>query len=90
MCVQRIQDAKAEARRRGVPVRDGDIQSACQQSCPTRAIVFGDRADPDSLVSKLARSRRSYGLLEELNVRPSVHYLARIVNREETEETHAR
>jgi molybdopterin-containing oxidoreductase family iron-sulfur binding subunit len=82
MCVQRIQDGKAEARLRGVPLQDGDVRTACAQSCPTRAIVFGDLNDPESAVSKLAASRRAYGVLEELNVRPSVHYLARVVNRE--------
>jgi molybdopterin-containing oxidoreductase family iron-sulfur binding subunit len=74
-CVQRIQDAKIEALRRGEPVRDGDIQTACQQSCPAQAIAFGDLNDPDSRVSKAARDVRGYKVLEELNVRPSVTYL---------------
>ena len=69
-CVQRIQEAKAEARARGAPLRDGDIQTACQQSCPTQAIVFGDLNDPESRVARLAGSPRAYGVLEELNVRP--------------------
>ncbi|MFN0007117.1 MAG: 4Fe-4S dicluster domain-containing protein [Planctomycetota bacterium] len=80
MCIQRIQDGKAEARIRGIPLKDGDVRTACEQSCPTHAIVFGDLADPASAVSKLAASRRAYGVLEELNVRPGVHYLARVVN----------
>jgi len=82
MCVQRIQDGKAEARIRGVPLKDGDVRTACEQSCPTRAIVFGDLADPASAVSKLAASHRAYRVLEELNVRPGVHYLAQVVNRD--------
>ena len=79
-CAQRIQEAKSESMRRGVPIADGDILVACQQSCPTQAIAFGDLADPESRVSKLAARQRSYRVLEELNVKPSVHYLARITN----------
>jgi Fe-S-cluster-containing dehydrogenase component len=82
-CVQRIEEAKIEAKRRGVTVADGAIQTACQQSCPTGAIVFGDLNDPQSRVSKLLKSGRGYRVLEELNVRPSVVYLTRVRNREE-------
>ena len=85
-CVQRIAEAKAEARRRGVPLADGDVKVACQQSCPTKAIRFGDLADPASEVARAAAGRRAYGVLEELNVRPSVRYLARVRNRESGEE----
>ncbi|MCR4373799.1 MAG: Fe-S cluster-containing hydrogenase [Acidobacteria bacterium] len=74
-CVQRIQDAKIEARRLGVPVKDGDVQTACQQSCPAQAITFGDMNDPTSRVAVAARDRRGYTVLEALNVRPSVTYL---------------
>lgn len=74
-CVQRIQEAKIEARRTGAPLRDGEIQTACQQSCPAGAIVFGDLNDPQSRVSQLVRSNRRYRVLEEINVRPSVTYL---------------
>ena len=74
-CIQRIQEAKLEAKRQGEPVRDGDVQTACQQSCPARAIAFGDLNDPSSEVARLAGSPRSFRVLEELNVRPSVSYL---------------
>jgi len=74
-CVQRIQEAKLEAKRRGEPLKDGDIQTACQQSCPAGAIVFGDLNDPNSRISRLAKDGRAYRLLEEINVRPSVSYL---------------
>ena len=84
MCVQRIQAGKAEAKRRGEPVADGDIQTACQQSCPTQAIVFGDLADPESKLSKLTASARAYEVLEELNVQPAVRYLADVRNTEES------
>ena len=80
-CVQRIQDGKAEAKRSGEPLRDGDIRTACEQSCPAQAIVFGDINDPKSWVSQLARSGRYYRVLEEINVRPSVGYLRLVRNR---------
>ena len=74
-CVQRIQDAKAEARREKRALRDGEIQTACQQTCAAQAIVFGDLNDPKSKVAERLKSKRSYRVLEELNVRPSVTYL---------------
>jgi molybdopterin-containing oxidoreductase family iron-sulfur binding subunit len=80
-CVQRIQEAKAEARSRGETLRDGAIQTACQQSCPAQAIVFGDLNDPNSKVSQMLKDRRRYQLLTELNVKPSVHYLGLVRNR---------
>ncbi len=79
-CAQRIQEAKSEAVRLGQPLADGDIKVACQQSCPTKAIVFGDMNDPDSEVSKLSAKHRAYRVLEEINVKPSVRYLARVRN----------
>jgi Fe-S-cluster-containing dehydrogenase component len=81
LCVQRIQEAKLEARRLGHPLADGAIQTACQQSCPTRAIVFGDLNDPDSRAARLARSSRAYHVLEELNVQSAVSYLGVVRNR---------
>ncbi len=78
-CVQRIQDAKG--RSAGAPVRDGDLQTACQQSCPARAISFGNLRDPQSRVAQQARDPRGYFVLEELNVRPSVRYLMPVRNR---------
>ncbi|HVA50483.1 MAG TPA: 4Fe-4S dicluster domain-containing protein [Pirellulales bacterium] len=80
-CVQRIEEAKIEARRLGQPLRDGDVKTACQQSCPAQAIVFGDLNDAASRVARLATGPRSYRVLEELNVRPSVSYLAVVRNR---------
>lgn len=77
LCAQRIRSAKEEAKFQGRPLRDGDVVSACAQSCPTRAIVFGDLKDPGSEVSRLAGDGRAYRLLEELNTRPGVFYLAR-------------
>ncbi len=82
-CVQRIEAARIESKRQGREITDGEIQTACQQSCPAGAIVFGDVNDPNSRVSRLVASGRSYRVLEELNVKPSVHYLTRVRNREE-------
>jgi molybdopterin-containing oxidoreductase family iron-sulfur binding subunit len=80
-CVQRIQEARVEAARLGQAQRDSDLQTACQQSCPARAIVFGNLNDPRSQVSQLTASRRSYQVLGELNIRPSVSYLTLVRNR---------
>ena len=78
-CVQRIQEAKREAGEK--TPHDGAIQTACQQSCPAQAIVFGNLNDPTSRVSRLAADPRSYQVLAELNVRPSVSYLGIVRNR---------
>jgi molybdopterin-containing oxidoreductase family iron-sulfur binding subunit len=80
-CVQRIQEAKIEAGRLGRFPRDGDIQTACQQSCPAQAIVFGNLNEPKSRVARLTADRRSYQVLGELNIRPSVSYLTLVRNR---------
>jgi molybdopterin-containing oxidoreductase family iron-sulfur binding subunit len=79
-CAQRIQEAKNEAARLGRPLADGDIKAACQQSCPTQAIVFGDLTDEDSEVVRRSKGPRAYGVLTELNVKPSVRYLSRVRN----------
>jgi molybdopterin-containing oxidoreductase family iron-sulfur binding subunit len=80
-CVQRIQEARMEAGRLNQGLHDGDIQTACQQSCPAKAIVFGNLNDPRSRVAQLAADRRSYQVLGELNIRPSVNYLTLVRNR---------
>ncbi len=92
-CVQRIQEAKIEAKRRGERVSDGVVETACQQSCPARAIFFGDLNDANSHVSKMMANPRRYRVLEELNVRPAVGYLTIVRNRpqegkEESKEEH--
>jgi molybdopterin-containing oxidoreductase family iron-sulfur binding subunit len=74
-CVQRIQEQTIEASRLGQPVPDGGIKTACEQSCPAEAIVFGDLHDPNSRVARLAESNRAYRVLEELNTQPAVRYL---------------
>lgn len=79
-CVQRIQHARIEAERAERPLRDGDVLTACQQACPTRAIVFGDINDPQSLVAQLKLQPLNYGLLAELGTQPRTTYLAVVTN----------
>ena len=78
-CIQRIRkakdDAKDDGRRR---VRDGEVQPACVQTCPSQALVFGDRKDPDSQVSKSMNDPRAYRVLEELNTDSSIFYLKKV------------
>jgi Fe-S-cluster-containing dehydrogenase component len=80
-CVQRIQEKKLTAKNEGRTLQDGELQSACQQACPSNAIVFGDLNDPDSKVSKFMKDPRNYHLLEELHTLPSVGYLTKIRNK---------
>jgi molybdopterin-containing oxidoreductase family iron-sulfur binding subunit len=80
MCLQRIVAAKAQARDAGRQVKDGDMQTACQQTCPTQAITFGNLKDGAAATSKLSRSPRSYHVLEELGTRPAVTYLKKVVH----------
>jgi molybdopterin-containing oxidoreductase family iron-sulfur binding subunit len=75
-CIQRIQDAQELADQEEREVRDGDVRTACSQSCPAQAITFGDLDDPSSMVAQLARSDRASHLLEDLSTEPSVIYLA--------------
>jgi molybdopterin-containing oxidoreductase family iron-sulfur binding subunit len=79
-CIQRISDARIQAKIEGRPIADGEVKTACQQACPTQAIVFGDVADPKTAVSGKKRSARDYTLLEEANTRPRTTYLARIAD----------
>jgi len=79
-CVQRINHAKIEAEKENRKVRDGEVTTACQQACPTQAIVFGDKNDKNSLVAQLRAEPTNYALLEELNTKPRTTYLATIRN----------
>jgi molybdopterin-containing oxidoreductase family iron-sulfur binding subunit len=74
-CFQRIRAAKDKAKDESRKVRDGEVTTACAQSCPTGAITFGDLLDRESRVYRLAHSGRAYRALESLGTEPSVHYL---------------
>ncbi|MGD8867678.1 MAG: molybdopterin-dependent oxidoreductase [Gemmatimonadales bacterium] len=84
-CVQRIMAARSDANAQGRDVADGDLTTACAQTCPAEAIVFGNLRDPNSRVSRLARSGRAYHVLGELNTRPAITYL-KDVSRKASEE----
>jgi molybdopterin-containing oxidoreductase family iron-sulfur binding subunit len=86
MCVQRIQAGKLVAKKEGRKLVDGEIQTACSQSCPTNAIIFGDLNDTESEVSKWHADQRNYKLLEETGIKPSVAYLTKVRNAEMEEE----
>ena len=80
-CIQRIRQAEYRAVREERRVRDGEVQPACAQSCPTRVYTFGDLLDPEAKVSRLVRTDpRRYQVLRELNTKPAVIYLRRVDN----------
>jgi len=82
-CVQRIQLGKLEAKKDKRRPQDGEIVTACAQSCPTNAIIFGDMKDPNSQVSQILKrenGERAFHVLEELNTQPNVTYLTKIRN----------
>jgi molybdopterin-containing oxidoreductase family iron-sulfur binding subunit len=79
-CVQRISHARIDAKREDRKIRDGEVVTACQATCPADAIVFGDLNDPSSRVNQLKAQARNYGLLDDLNTRPRTTYLAAIRN----------
>ena len=75
-CVQRIEDARITADKQNRGIADGEVRTACQGACPTRAISFGDLSDEKSAVVAARGDTRNYGLLGELNTRPRTSYLA--------------
>ena len=79
-CVQRIQEAKIDSEKEDRQVRDGEIVTACEQACPTQAIVFGNINDPASRVAKLKGEERNYSLLGSLNTKPRTTYLGAVRN----------
>jgi molybdopterin-containing oxidoreductase family iron-sulfur binding subunit len=82
-CIQRIQAARQDAKAAGRAIQDGDVRTACQQTCPSDAITFGNLRDPASAVSKRsADPKRGYHALHVLNTRPAVTYLAKVVRGE--------
>jgi Fe-S-cluster-containing dehydrogenase component len=86
-CTQRLANAKIAAKndylagkRESEIVQDGEVLTACQQACPTQAIVFGNLNNPDAGVTQLHKNNRAYSVLEELNTRPRTKHLALIRN----------
>jgi molybdopterin-containing oxidoreductase family iron-sulfur binding subunit len=82
-CVQRIRAAQTHARLEDRVLVEGEFTSACAQACPSDAIIFGNRADPESRVSRSAAGKRGYHVLEDLNTRPAITYLAKVLHRSE-------
>jgi len=80
-CIQRIQAAKLKAKAENRALHTDEVQTACSQSCPANAIIFGDLNDQKGELRRLITSGRNYNLLEELFTRPSVNYLTKVRNR---------
>ncbi|HEY3012173.1 MAG TPA: molybdopterin-dependent oxidoreductase [Gemmatimonadales bacterium] len=78
-CIQRIRGAQNNARLENRPIRDGEFTTACAQACPSDAIVFGDLRDPASRAARLQQNPRGYRVLEDLNTRSAITYLAKVV-----------
>jgi MoCo/4Fe-4S cofactor protein with predicted Tat translocation signal len=84
-CVQRIQEGKLTAKKEKRVLKDGEINVACAQSCPTNALVFGDKNDPNSEISKILaeeKEGRSFRVIEEINIDPNVNYLLKVRNKD--------
>jgi molybdopterin-containing oxidoreductase family iron-sulfur binding subunit len=79
-CVQRIEAAKIEADKENRAVRDGEIVTACQQACPTDAILFGNQNDKNSKVAKRKATERDYQVLADINYKPRTTYTAGVIN----------
>ena len=90
-CVQRLQEAKLTAKKDSRPMVDSDIKTACQQACPTGAIVFGNVNDKESAIRKTRTeegAQRTFYVLEQLHVLPNVSYMAKVRNTERTVGNH--
>lgn len=87
-CVQRIQDKKLKSKSEGRRLTDGEVKTACQQSCPADAIVFGDLNDTSSEINKLFHNKRGYHALEDIKTLPNVLYMTKVRNTEAVSEVH--
>jgi MoCo/4Fe-4S cofactor protein with predicted Tat translocation signal len=83
MCVQRLQAGKLEAKKAGTMLKDGSVKTACQAACSTGAIIFGDLNDTESNVAKLREDERTFFLLEDVGVKPTLSYMVKVRNQEE-------
>jgi molybdopterin-containing oxidoreductase family iron-sulfur binding subunit len=79
-CSSRVAEKKIKAKNEGRLLKDGELKSACQETCPTDAIFFGNINDKDSKVTMKSKDPRSYRILDFLNVKPQVAYLTRVRN----------
>jgi Fe-S-cluster-containing dehydrogenase component len=79
-CIQRIRGAQNQARLEDRPIRDGEFTTACAQACPSDAIAFGNVRDPEGRVAAIKQDHRGYHVLEEINVRPAITYLAKVLH----------
>jgi len=87
-CTSRIADARATATKEGRELKGSDVTTACQEACPANAIYFGDMNDPNSEVAKLREHDLGYHVLEILDVKPNITYVARLIN-QDTEQDHS-
>jgi molybdopterin-containing oxidoreductase family iron-sulfur binding subunit len=88
-CVQRIQDKKLKSKSEGRRLQDGEVKTACQQSCPADAIVFGDLNDANSEIAKLFHNKRGYHAIEDVKTLPNVLYMTKVRNVDAVSEVHA-
>jgi molybdopterin-containing oxidoreductase family iron-sulfur binding subunit len=85
LCVQRIQETKLKSKMNRLPMGDGEVTTACAQSCPTKAITIGDINLKGSMITLHKNNPRSYRLLEEVGVKPNVFYMTKIRNKNSNE-----
>jgi MoCo/4Fe-4S cofactor protein with predicted Tat translocation signal len=90
MCQQRLQAGKLEAKKAGIPLKDGSVKTACQSACSSGAIVFGDLNDPESVVAKDRNDERTFFLLEDIGIKPSSSYKVKVRNQDEPILAHER
>lgn len=83
-CTQRIQEGKLNAKKEGRVLKDADVNTACQTACPTGAITFGNINSKESLVHTKVANPLNYQVLEEVNTRPAVTYMSKVINRDVT------
>ena len=83
MCQQKLQAGKLEAKKSGMPLKDGAIKTACQSACSTDAIIFGDLNDAESIVSKERKDERTDFLLEDVGIKPTTSYKVKVRNQDE-------
>lgn len=79
-CIQRISEARRQATEENRPLKGTDVKTACQEACPAEAIIFGDMHDKDSELFHWRNHKLGYYVLEELNIKPNVTYIAKLKN----------